>query len=321
MSAAFQLAQSRIETSLTRTTQFDCARNFLEIYRMGKRIRKKSRKHSAGPPATAGMLPHPLPENEELYELSSAGVPAATASLYVISTPIGNLGDFSPRAIEVLTKVGLVLCEDTRAFARLAQHFGVQTDYRSFHEHNELFQCERAIEVLASGKDLALVSEAGTPLISDPGYRIVRACKLRGYAVRSVPGPSAVMAALSTSGLPCERFVFEGFLPTKSGRRSSVITDILGRDMPTVCFESPHRIEATLELLCELAPGREIFVGRELTKLFEEGLLGYPAQILQTFRSRDGNIKGEFVLIVGKLPKLGRELDEDTADEPTENIG
>jgi 16S rRNA (cytidine1402-2'-O)-methyltransferase len=219
------------------------------------------------------------------------------SSLYVIATPIGNLGDMSSRAIDILRSVNLILAEDTRSFARLASHYSIDTKVKSCFEHNEANRISELNERLAAGESLALVSEAGTPCISDPGYRITLACRDAGFEVLSVPGPCAAIAALSIAGFPSDKFLFLGFLPQKSGRRKSALMEALTTRATIVLYESPYRIVKVLSLLEELLPQSRIFIGREITKMHEESLIGTPEELRKELESRS-KIRGEFVVLI-----------------------
>lgn len=234
----------------------------------------------------------------------------APHTLYVVATPIGNLGDLSPRAVKVLGSVDAVYAEDTRSFARLAQRFSLSASVRSCHEHNERAIIDSALAELASGKSLALVSDAGTPLISDPGYRLVAACRAAGHPVVAVPGPCAAIAALSISGLEPDRFRFEGFVPPKTGKRKQALQAALDSDCTTIFYESPHRILKTLQQLCDLEANREIAVARELTKIHEEVLTGPVSAVFSQLQDRPA-IKGEFVLLVRRAEKKKRQPSDD----------
>ncbi len=219
-------------------------------------------------------------------------------TLAVVGTPIGNLSDISPRAIQTLNEVDLILAEDTRTFRTLADRLGICTPVSSYHEHNEVTASVTFVEKLISGSNLALVSDSGMPGISDPGYRLIRACRLQGIPVTTIPGPSAPLAALSISGLATDRFTFEGFLPHKTGKRETILRNSIATETTTIFFESPYRIIKTLALLEEIAPQRELFVARELTKKFEETFFGTASTIRKELEKK-GAVKGEFVLIVG----------------------
>lgn len=238
--------------------------------------------------------------------MSSAKQKTSSGTLYVVATPIGNLSDFSARAKETLQQVSLICCEDTRVFGKLAQHYGISAPKLSYHEQNEASRVSETVSKLEQGLDVALVSDAGTPGISDPGYRLVRACRKAGINVTSVPGASACISALSISGLPTDRFYFEGFLPVKKGKKETCLQTLLDLDVSAICYESPHRIEHTLETLEKLAPTREIFLARELTKLHEETLFGTPREVLDALLAPEAGtqkrvVRGEVVLIIAPL--------------------
>lgn len=239
---------------------------------------------------------------------------AASGILYVVATPIGNLGDMNPRAIQTLKDVQLIACEDTRHSAVLLRHFGIATPCVACHEHNEREQTERLLGRLMAGESVALVSDAGTPLLSDPGYHLVREARRRGLRVIPIPGPSALIAALSAAGLPTDRFVFEGFLPARGGPRRARL-DVLRDEARTMVFyEAPHRIVDTLEDLVEVfGSQREAVLARELTKTFET-LHGDALSALLDFVRGDANQqKGEVVLVVrGAAPREVTGLDAAT---------
>ncbi len=238
-------------------------------------------------------------------------------TLWVVATPIGNLGDMSPRAGEILARVHRIAAEDTRHSAGLLAHLGVHTPLVSLHEHNETERIPALLEALQAGESVALVSDAGTPLVSDPGFRLVRAAREVGAPVRAVPGPSAPLAALAVAGLPSDRFCFEGFLPHAAGARRRQLEVLLARPVTTIVFESSHRIRAAAEDLAGLAPEREVFLARELTKQFEEHYRG-PAADLPAWLDADANrTRGEFVLILGPAPapETGGEADEPLSAE------
>ena len=228
-------------------------------------------------------------------------------TLWVVATPIGNLGDMSARAREVLAGVDRIAAEDTRHSAGLLAHLGVQTPLVSLHEHNEEERIPQLLDALRGGAEIALISDAGTPLVSDPGFRLVRAAREAGIPVRAVPGPSAPLAALAVAGLPSDRFCFEGFLPHATGARTRRLEALLERPETTILFESSHRIRAAAADLAGLAPGRLVFLGRELTKQFEEHYRG-PAGELPSWLAADGNrLRGEFVLILAPAPAEAAE--------------
>ena len=219
-------------------------------------------------------------------------------TLYLVATPIGNLEDITLRALRVLKEVDLVAAEDTRHSRKLFNHFGIATPLTSYFEHNEAAKGERLLAALRRGESVALISDAGTPAISDPGYLLVRRCREEGVAVVAVPGPSAAVAALSVSGLPTDRFAFEGFLPAKSNGRREAFRRLAGESRTAIFYEAPHRLLAALRDLCaELGEEREVAVARELTKLHEEFFRGDAAAVLEHF-STSGRVRGEIVLLV-----------------------
>jgi 16S rRNA (cytidine1402-2'-O)-methyltransferase len=222
--------------------------------------------------------------------------------LYVVATPIGNLEDITLRALRVLKAVDLIACEDTRRTRALLSHFAIHAPVTSYFEHNKLAKGEALRRALTEGRSVALVTDAGTPGISDPGFLLVRAAREGGIPVVPVPGPSAVIAALSAAGVPADRFIFDGFLPVKPGRRLHRLEALRALDMTVVCYESPHRILATLEAIGRVFGEAEIVVARELTKQFEEIVQEPPAGLIERFA--DGRARGEFTLII---PRARRE--------------
>jgi len=222
--------------------------------------------------------------------------------LWVVATPIGNLDDLSPRAIAVLAQVAVVAAEDTRHTGLLLQRLGLAKPLLSLHEHNESARLERILAQLGQGADVALVSDAGTPLISDPGYRLVCAARAAGLTVRPVPGPSAVIAALSVSGLPTDRFCFVGFLPAVAGACRERIESLCAEPGTVVCFESAHRVVATAEILAKLIPDRPLALARELTKQFEEHFWGPAAELPAWLQAGPYRTRGEFVLAWAPAP-------------------
>jgi len=219
-------------------------------------------------------------------------------TLYLVATPIGNLEDITLRALRVLKEVQIIACEDTRHTSRLLAHFGIGTRRISYHEHNEAARTREIVEHLRAGEDVALVSDAGMPLVSDPGYRLVAACRQEALPVVPVPGPSAVLAALSASGLPSDRFYFEGFLPPRAVARRRRIEELAGMPVTLVFYEAPHRVVDTLRDLAEILGPRPACVAREVTKLHEEWLTGLLTDALTTLGSRQ-LVQGEITLVVG----------------------
>jgi len=221
-------------------------------------------------------------------------------SLYIIATPIGNLGDISFRAIEILKKVDLILAEDTRTSGVLLKHYEISRPLQSFHNFNEHKIVGTLIERLKKGEQMALISDAGTPGISDPGFLIARACIQAGLKIECPPGATAFVPALIKSGLPSDRFVFEGFLPQKKGRQT-LLKKLAGEERTMIFYESPYRLVKTLTQFSEyFGADRQASVSRELTKMFEETVNGTLNEILLHFQSKE--VKGEIVLIVAGNP-------------------
>ena len=219
--------------------------------------------------------------------------------LYLVATPIGNMKDMSPRAVDTLNEVDLVAAEDKRRSSRLFSYFNIKTPMISYHDHNEDKQIQKIIDLLLCGKSVALVSDAGTPLISDPGYRLVRTAKNNGLKVSTIPGPCALIAAISASGLPSDRFIFEGFLPAKSSARIAKIKSISSELRTIIFYEAPHRVLETLEdMLVVINPLRQIFLARELTKTYETFLSGTLIEVLELVRADINQQKGEIVLVL-----------------------
>ena len=222
---------------------------------------------------------------------------SGAGSLYLVSTPIGNLGDMSYRAVEVLSSTALVIAEDTRHSRRLLDHYRITTPLASYHEHNEAKETPKLVARLRTGDSIALISDAGTPLISDPGSRLVSAALDAGIPVVPIPGPSSVMAALVGSGMSLERFIFFGFLPRKGKERAQLIGEILSSRSTVVLFEAPNRVGGTLEALAAAgAAERPAVVARELTKQFEEFKRGSVGELATLYS--DADPKGEVVLVI-----------------------
>ncbi|MFN8687758.1 MAG: 16S rRNA (cytidine(1402)-2'-O)-methyltransferase [Acidobacteriota bacterium] len=219
--------------------------------------------------------------------------------LYVVASPIGNLDDLTTRARRILRAVSLVACEDTRQSAKLMAAAEAARPLVSLHEHNEATRCREILDRLSQGEDVALISDAGTPLISDPGYRLVEAAIAAGIRVSPIPGPSAVISALSIAGLPTDQFVFIGFLPPKPAARRAHLESWSTAPATLVCFESPHRILESLADIAALWPARRMAACRELTKLHEEILRGSAAEIAARLAARP-SIKGEFTLVIDR---------------------
>ena len=229
-------------------------------------------------------------------------------TLWVVATPIGNLGDLTPRAAEVLGAVDVVACEDTRRTGRLLQHLGLRKRMRSLHEHNERARVREILEILDRGDDVALVSDAGTPLLSDPGFLVVREAANAGFTVRPLPGPSAALAALVVSGLPPYPFTLLGFPPPRSGKRRTFLRRYAQLPHTLVLFESPHRLIASLDDAIAVLGDRPAAIARELTKLHEEVLRGSLRELRDELASRPA-LKGEFVVAIGGAHSRGADLD------------
>jgi 16S rRNA (cytidine1402-2'-O)-methyltransferase len=235
-------------------------------------------------------------------------------TLHLVGTPIGNLGDVSRRAKETLARVDLVAAEDTRRARKLLSHLGIRAELTTLFEGNERARTETLLDALRDGRDVAVISDAGMPGLSDPGYRLVRACADEGIEVRVVPGPSAAIAALVVSGLPSDRFVFEGFLPKKDGERRARLEALATERRTIVLFESPRRVGATLQAVAStLGPDRPVSVARELTKVHEEVLRGTAEELARTAEGEE--LRGEVVLVIGgatqgPAPELSELVDE-----------
>lgn len=251
---------------------------------------------SASPAAPAGGEP------------AGVAIPGQ-AALYVVATPIGNLGDISRRALEVLAQVDEIFCEDTRASSVLLRHYGIQNKLSALHDHNEGQKAEVLLAKLHAGQRLALISDAGTPLISDPGYNVVAQARAAGLAVYAVPGACALIAALSISGLPCERFCFEGFLPSSSKARYDRLLALQAETRTVVFYESTHRIVDSLEdVQRSFGADRVLAVVKEISKHFERCLSGPVASIIQQLKSDPALQRGEFVVIVQGSPQQEETL-------------
>ena len=232
------------------------------------------------------------------------------SGLYIVATPIGNLGDISARALEVLREVDLIAAEDTRHSQRLLQHFAIETPLMAYHDHSDDRAVARILKQLEAGGAVALVSDAGTPLISDPGFRLVRQVQEAGLTVVPIPGACAAIAGLSASGLPTDRFLFEGFLPAKSGARAERILSLAAESATLVFYEAPHRLVATLQALSlGMGPEREAVMARELSKAFETIRRGTLADLSDFVASDSNQQRGEIVLMVRGASGSEAELD------------
>jgi 16S rRNA (cytidine1402-2'-O)-methyltransferase len=257
---------------------------------MAKKMTADRRKTGAGDGKSRDALP------------SRPGSGSLAGGLYLVATPIGNLGDITLRAVEVLKAANVIACEDTRVTRRLAERYGIAAPLTPYHEHNAAEARPKLLARLAAGEAVALVSDAGTPLISDPGYKLVRAARDAGHAVTTLPGPSAVLAALSLAGMPTDHFFFEGFLPPKSAARQKRIAALRAVPATLVLFESGARLAATLADLAQGLGPRPAAVCRELTKLHEDVRRGDLAQLAANYAA-GGETRGEMVLVVA--PPVG----------------
>lgn len=236
------------------------------------------------------------------------------AGLYVVATPIGNMGDISQRALDTLLQADLIAAEDTRRTQRLLQHFSIETPLMAYHDHSDQRALNRIAQCIASGGVVALVSDAGTPLISDPGYRLVRYAQEQGLSVYPVPGACAAIAALSVSGLPTDRFHFEGFLSAKEVAREKRLAELAVRPETLIFYEAPHRIVASLQAMALVFSGaREALLAREITKTFETLRRGTLDELCAFVAADSNQQKGEIVVIVAGSPRADDALDEKTA--------
>ena len=240
-----------------------------------------------------------------------------TGTLYIVATPIGNLEDITYRAVRILGEADVIACEDTRQTRKLLDRYGISKPLVSYHEHNEEERSDELIRELHAGRSVALVSDAGTPLIADPGYRLVRKAREAGIAVSPIPGPSAMIAALSASGLATDAVEFHGFFPAKHGQRVRVLEALGSTEATHVFYEAPHRILETVDdIAAVLGADRQIALARELTKIHEEFLAGTAGEIQGQLRARNG-IKGELTVMIGKgtAPQVDqRPIGEAVAD-------
>lgn len=239
---------------------------------------------------------------------NSTGGGAGT--LYVVATPIGNLGDISERAIDVLNSVDVIAAEDTRHSARLCQHFSIDTPLKAYHDYSDQAHSEAMIGQLQDGKNIALISDAGTPLISDPGYRLVKLARDADINVVPIPGACAMAAALSVAGLPSDRFCFEGFLPAKSGQRLNYLQALLEEERTMIFYEAPHRIEDSLAAMVDVfGAERDLVLAREITKTYETVLAGSAQQVLSRVQEDPNQRKGEMVVLVKGFEAKDKQID------------
>jgi 16S rRNA (cytidine1402-2'-O)-methyltransferase len=217
--------------------------------------------------------------------------------LYLVATPVGNLEDISLRALRILKEVDLIACEDTRHTAKLLNHYGIRTHSQSYHKFNEESRAQQLVQMLREGKNIALVSDSGTPLVSDPGYELVSSCRREGIQVIPIPGPSAAIAALIASGLPTDSFCFSGFLPSKRSLRKRRLEELACLPVTLIVYESPHRLLSSLEDMAAILGPRRATVARELTKIHEELLHGTLPELLNLLQARD-RVQGEITMVI-----------------------
>jgi 16S rRNA (cytidine1402-2'-O)-methyltransferase len=242
-------------------------------------------------------------------------------TLYLVATPIGNLEDITLRALRVLREVDLIACEDTRHTRKLLEHYGIQKPTLSYHEHNEAARSAELLDKLRQGASVALVSDAGTPLVSDPGFRLVSKAIEGGIAIEPVPGASAILAALTASGLPTDAFLFGGFLPARPGPRRKQLARLKDEPATLVFYEAPHRILEALEDIDAVLGARPVVLARELTKLYQEFLRGTAASLGEALRARPP-LKGEITLLVGRsAPPAGDQTSVEEAVEAAIRAG
>jgi 16S rRNA (cytidine1402-2'-O)-methyltransferase len=239
--------------------------------------------------------------------------PPLASSLYLVATPIGNLGDVSVRALQTLAGCDVIYCEDSRVTGKLLERYGIRTAMRNYHEHNASRARPEILAALQEGKSVALVSDAGTPMISDPGYKLVEACAKDGLSVTSIPGASAVLTGLQLAALPTDRFSFMGFMTEKRSQRMKMLEQFKAHPMTMVFYESPHRIIDALEDIALILGDRPVAIARELTKLHEETLRGTAQSIGAVLAART-SIKGEFVVVIAPAPENNQPADEKTIE-------
>ena len=243
-------------------------------------------------------------------ELTRLAGKSLAGGLYLIATPIGNLADITLRALHVLANADVIYCEDTRTSSRLTQHYAISAPLRPFHDHNEEAEQPRVLRQVAEGRRVALISDAGMPLVSDPGFKLVRACAQERLPVTCIPGPSAVLTALATSGIPTDQFTFAGFLPPKPAARRTRLADLKSVRGTLVFFEAPQRTPETLDDMASVLGDRTAAVARELTKMHEEMARGSLSSLASSFAARE--VKGEIVIVVG--PPQAQEANDETIE-------
>jgi 16S rRNA (cytidine1402-2'-O)-methyltransferase len=263
---------------------------------------------STNPPDAAGQ---PAAQTYVLNGQTLAA-PKPAGGLYLVATPIGNLGDITLRALETLAGVDLIACEDTRITRRLTERYGIARQLTPYHEHNAAVARPKILQQLAQGASVALVSDAGTPLISDPGYKLVREACAAGFGVIALPGPSSVLTALSVAALPTDRFYFEGFLPPKRTARRTRLTELARLDATLVLFESGNRVQDTLADLAEIMGAREAAICREMTKMHEEVSRATLTELAQSAATLE--TRGEFVLVIGPRAEGSQIMSTDEVD-------
>ncbi len=241
-----------------------------------------------------------------------------SGTLYIVATPLGNLEDMTYRAVRILREVDCIAAEDTRHSRKLLTHFTIATPLTSYFDHNKILKGAVIIDTLLAGRSVALISDAGTPCISDPGYQLVRDAVARGVRVVPIPGPCAAVTALAASGLPTDSFLFQGFLPNRAGKRRERLKALRTESTVLIFYEAPGRVAATLADMLELLGDREIVVARELTKVFEEFLRGSISRVLQEVSGR--TMKGEFVLLVGPPAPVAVGDGDDAVPELLEKL-
>ncbi|QPF84912.1 16S rRNA (cytidine(1402)-2'-O)-methyltransferase [Bradyrhizobium genosp. L] len=265
--------------------------------------------------AKASSLYSPDAASSRSFSIGSQvlAAPKATPGLHLVATPIGNLADITLRALETLAGVDVIACEDTRITRRLTERYAISAELVPYHEHNAALARPKILQQLADGASIALVSDAGTPLISDPGFKLVREACAAGYKVIAVPGASSVLTALSVAALPTDRFFFEGFLPAKEHARRTRLAELARIDATLVMFESGNRVQDSLRDLAAIMAGRNAAICRELTKLHEEITRGPVAELAAAADALE--TRGEFVLVVGPPPDDAGVMDQDALDE------
>ena len=264
---------------------------------------------STNPPDAAGQ---PAARSYTLNGQTLTG-PKQAGGLYLVATPIGNLGDITLRALETLAGVDLIACEDTRITRRLTERYGITAQLTPYHEHNATSARPKILEQLAQGASVALVSDAGTPLISDPGFKLVREVCAAGHRVVALPGPSSVLTALSVAALPTDRFFFEGFLPSKQVARRARLTELSRLDATLVLFESGNRVQETLADLAAIMGARDAAICREMTKMHEEVTRASLSELAQSAATLE--TRGEFVLVIGPQPDGSQVMTIDEVDD------